>query len=268
MQLPERDQVAQAHRPAERDREHRERHEGREEASHEVERAEQVAHPFVRERHHQVEREQAVTEGERDDEDCGVAADAVAVLQAVGRAPLGELADVGLQVVVHEAPGEPREQCQDQAVTDEEELRGEPGTDVGAGLVQPGEHVLPPEEQSEEQHQRHDQERRRRLGEADHDARPVTLRELLGRGEHHARLRQPDPEHEVDVIGLPRTVCPSAPERPQEDGPPDESGDRAQGYDAPDREGPRPLNQLRAGRSRSGAHRLPALRACACSVRT
>src|SRR2546426_8730314 len=51
-------------------------HEGRKEAPHEVERAEQVAHPLVRERHHQVEREQAVTEGKRDDEDGGLAADA------------------------------------------------------------------------------------------------------------------------------------------------------------------------------------------------
>src|SRR2546426_4538436 len=84
-------------------------HEGRKEAPHEVERAEQVAHPLVRERHHQVEREQAVTEGERDDEDGGLAADAVAVLQALGRAPCGELADVGLEVVAHEAPGQPRE---------------------------------------------------------------------------------------------------------------------------------------------------------------
>src|SRR5439155_629441 len=89
VQLPGRDQVAQAHRPAEQDRAHCERHQGREEAPHKVERAEQVAHPFVRERHHQVEREQAVPEGERDDEDGGLAADAVTVFQAVGRAPLG-----------------------------------------------------------------------------------------------------------------------------------------------------------------------------------
>src|SRR6266540_3873994 len=89
-----------------------------------------------------------------------------------------------------------------------------------------------------------------------HGPGPVSLGELLRGSEYHEALRQPGPEHEVDVPRLPHPGLLAFRERPQEgrsaERPEQPPGER----EAPHRELARPLDEVRAGGGRD-AHRLP-----------
>ena len=269
MQLLGRKQVVEAHGAAQREGEDGERAEGPEEAAHEVKRAVQVAHPLVVERHDEVEAEQRVAERERHRHDGRIPHDAALLFRVwVDGAAGRQLLDVGREIAAHEAPRQPGEQDQDEAVAKEEHLGGEPRAQVRSRRpLQPAEQVKPAEKQSHEQRQRHEQERHRSFREADHEARPVPLGELLGGGEHDQRLRYDDEEHEVEVICLPGTVGPATGERPQKCRAADDRRDRAERHERPHRRLPRLGRELAPGDVRSGAHRPPP-RWSAWSVRT
>ena len=150
----------------------------------------------------------------------------------------------------------------------EERLHREPAAQVGAQIAQPAEDVTTPHDQADEEHQGDAQERAPRLGQADDHARPVTLGELLGGGEHHHALRQSGPEHEVEVPRLPGARRFPDGEGPQERGASEHGEHRSEQREGPSREAARLLDQLGPRHARGG-HRLPVgLLAPACSVRT
>ena len=181
---------AQPHAAAHRDGEDGGRHQGGEEAAHEIECAVQVAHPLVRQRHHQVVPEQRIAKRERQDQDRGVAADrGLLLFRHRLRATARQLARVGRDVGAHEAPRQPRQQREDGGVAHEKPLRRQPPPHVRPRVVQPRIDERAAEQLQDEQHHDQHRERRRRLRQPDHHARPVSLGELLRGGEHHAPLR-------------------------------------------------------------------------------
>src|SRR6266571_4236847 len=72
-----------AHGTAQGDGQHGQHHQRGQEAAHKVESAEQATHPLLRQRHHQVEREQAVSKGVRQNQDGGVATDHAGVRETL-----------------------------------------------------------------------------------------------------------------------------------------------------------------------------------------
>src|SRR6266478_460474 len=150
--------VGEAHRAAQENSEYREHHEAREETPHEIERAEEIAHPFRRQRHDQVEAEQAVPERVREYEERGFARDPGCVFGSPHLLTARYLTHIGTGVVTDETPRKPREEDQDRAIPHEEPLAREPPADLRPRLVNPCEDVLPTDDQPYEQQQCHRRE--------------------------------------------------------------------------------------------------------------
>jgi len=278
VELLARDEGLESHAAPQGEGEPGEGHQRGQEASHEVERPEQVAHPLVGERHHQVEGEEAIAKRIGDDQERRVAGDGVAPFQPLGGRSAAHLAAVRRHVVAHEAPRQPREGQIDQSVPHEEEPRGEPRADVGALLHEPGKDGQPANEHPEVEQERDGQERGGGLGEPDDQPRPVALGELLGRREHDETLGEPRPEQEVDVPRLPGARRGGARKGLEERHGAERGQHGTPGRDEPHRESARRGDERRARpRGRRDAHRgppraaargAPAERASACSVRT
>ena len=258
-----------AHGTAQGDGQHGQHHQRGQEAAHKVESAEQATHPLLRQRHHQVEREQAVSKGVRQNQDGGVATDHAGVRETLNFFAALELSRIGRGIVTYEPPRQPGQGDEDQAVPEEKPFRGEPPPDIGSRLVDPRKDVVSADDVTDEQQDRDGREGGGCLRKPNDDAAPVSFGELEHRREDDHALRETRPEHEIRMIGPPRAFRMSADESTNEHNAAENRGDGAEQRQPTDRRLARLLDEIGPAGDRD-AHRLPPPppRAFSCRLRT